>query len=182
MIASLKSYTPWVLVALLVMYVWYDHRNPRLAPQKVMAMVATHPDLRNVASAPLKECVTVVAYNKASASERLDVPDSVKLDAAAQVVAAGELAPYEGTTTVTAVLNTGTGRTSLLSRREPLPFFSLMNDKEVGIRYGYTGDGRGFDLFGQLTFLRIGRIHTALYVESNSRSEAKAMLQAGYKF
>ena len=171
-----------MLVALLVMYVWYDHMHPQLAPQKVMAMVATHPDIMDVPASPLQECVTVVAYNKASASERLDVPDSVKLDIATQIVAAGEIAPYEGTTTVTAVLNTGTGRTSLLSRREPLPFFSLMNDKEVGIRYGYTGDGRGFDLYGRLTFLRVGRVYTALYAESNSRREAKAMLQAGYRF
>lgn len=179
---KVKLYAPWVLIVLLVAYIWYDHRNPKVSMQKEMAAVATHGRLRFVKTEPLAECVKVVVYEKSSASERLDVPDSVKLNTAVQVVAAGEIGPYEGTTTVTAILDTGTGRTSLLSRREPLPFFSLMNEKELGVRYGFSGDGMGLDVYGSLTFLRMGHVKTALYLEASSAGEAKAMLQAGYIF
>ena len=176
-----KAYAPWLIALLAILYLWYDHTHPKVIYQKEMVEVPVHKEILRVKTVQLA-CVNVVAYDKDKASENLDVPDTVKADESKQITAAGEIGPYEGTTTVTAVFDTGTGRTSLLSRREPLPFFSLMNDKEVGIRYGYTSDSIGFDLYGKLTFLRIGRVHTALYVESNSRSDAKAMLQAGYRF
>jgi hypothetical protein len=174
---NLKPYIPWILVILAVIYLWWDYRHPKVQYEKEFVEVETPKYLERTKYVQL-ECVNAVAYDKSDASKRLDVPDSIKTDEAKQITAAGEIGPYRGTTTVTAVFDTGTGRTSLLSRREPLPFFALMNDKEIGMRYGASR----YDVFGRWTFIRVGAVHLAGYAEMNTRPEGVLSIEGSYRW
>lgn len=178
MLRQLKPYIPWVLVILAVLYLWWDFRNPKVEYQKEMVPVPVHKLIEHTKYVQLG-CVNTVAYDKADASKRLDVPDSVREDETKQVTAAGEIGPYRGITTVTVVLDTGTGRTSLLSRREPLPFFALMNDREFGMRMSSGGQ---YDIFGRWTFARVGAIHLAGYAEVNTQPEGMAAIEGSYRW
>ena len=184
MLPKAETIAPWALLIIAICYIWYDFSHPRVVYQREMTETMVPEYIRDIRTitVPCPES-GIVVIKKKPAAERLDVPEYVKMDEAIQITASGEISPYKGITTVTAIFNTGSGETSLLSRREPRKFFALMNDKELGIRYGLSGaSGMGFDLYGELTFMRLGSVELSLYGEASSTGETKAMIQTGYLF
>lgn len=127
----------------------------------------------------------VIVLDKEQASEKLALPEDIKRDPARQITASGEIAPYEGKTDVLAVLNTGSGESSIIAKQRPLPFVDFESKKEIGIRYGYstkaTTNYEGA-VYGRWDVLRIGPVHLGVYGEVNTTGDAKAQVSAGYKW
>lgn len=130
-----------------------------------------------------KEIVTI---EKQVVVEKLKLPDSVAQDPNKQVIATGEVPPYEGKTNVVAVMDTQKGTSEIIAKQQPLPLFAFENKKEIGARAGIAADkdGTGYrvDAYGRWTFFRVGNVHTGVYGEVNSRSEGKAMIDVGYRW
>jgi hypothetical protein len=125
---------------------------------------------------PIKEVITI---EKEKIVEKLKLPDWVKNDKNEQVIATGEIAPYEGITNAITVLNVQNGASQVIAKQMPLPLFSFESKKEVGLRYGYNADDvkTQVTLFGRWQFLRVGNFHAGLYGEVNTNEASKAVAQ-----
>ena len=125
----------------------------------------------------------VVTIEKQVVVEKLKLPEAILKDEAKQIVATGEITPYEGVTNVVAVLDTKSGESEIIAKQKPLSLIAFENKKEIGVRYGVNATkGLQGDLYGRWDFLRVGSSHLGVYAEVNSRAEAKAMLSVGYRW
>jgi hypothetical protein len=125
----------------------------------------------------------IVVIEKEAATKKLDLPADIKDDPAKQITASGVLPPYEGKTNVLAVIDTGTGVSSIVAKQVPLAFMDFINKKEIGIRYGASFENNlEGDLYGRWDFFRIANAHIGVYGEVNTTGDAKAMVQAAYKW
>lgn len=125
----------------------------------------------------------IVTVEKEKIVEKEKLPDWIRDNADIQVVATGEIAPYEGTTNVIAVIDTKMGDSEIVARRVPLPFFGFENVKETGLRVGLdrTGELAGA-IYGRWSFLRVGNAHLSAYGEADNKGNAGVMLEIGYRF
>jgi hypothetical protein len=125
----------------------------------------------------------IVTVEKEVVVEKLKLPDWVKTDENKQVVATAEIQPYEGKTDAVAILDTKTGESVIVAKQIPLPLFGFENSKEIGLRAGVTIKGEAeTGIYGRWSFLRVGNLHVGAYGEANSRGDAKAQLEIGYRF
>jgi hypothetical protein len=180
----------WVVIGIIIValasavYNWYSSR-PMTNPQQYTPLpeVKEVVKIKRVKVPGPKEIVTI---EKEVVVEKLKLPNEVKNDPNKQVIATGEVPPYEGKTNVVAVMDTQQGTTSIIAKQQPLPLFAFKNQKEIGIRGGYAANKDGTriqaDAFGRWTFVRIGNIHLGLYGEVNTNSEGKAMIESSYRF
>jgi len=182
-----KTIAILVLILLLVaggLFAWYREQNRPVISKTEYVNV---PQVKEVVrikrvEIPVKK---VVVLDKKEASKKLALPEEIKKDPARQITASGEIAPYEGKTDVLAVLNTGSGESSIIAKQRPLPLFDFENKKEIGIRYGFSvkaSDNYEGAAYGRWDFLRIGNVHLGVYGEVNTTGDAKAQVSAGYRF
>jgi hypothetical protein len=95
----------------------------------------------------------------------------------------GVIAPYDGKTDVVSVINTKTGKSEIVAKQEPLPFFAFEDKKEIGARYGLSiKNSHEIDVYGRWDFVRIGNVHVGVYGDANTAGDAKAMISVGYKW
>ena len=129
-------------------------------------------------------CQKVVVIKKAKIVKVLEyLPPDMAADEGSQITAVADIPAYAGTTRVAAVLDTRSGVTHITAKRQDLPLFAFLNEKEIGFRYGLNGSsGMGFDIYGQWTFIRVASVVGSLYAEGNSASSFKFMVSAGYRF
>ena len=90
-------------------------------------------DLAKVDKETLK-CLPVVVY-KERAKDKLGLPQEVVAAPEQRVLGATQVKPNERPTTVSAVLNTGSGETTFYQRLDPLPWIAFNRRYEVGISY-----------------------------------------------
>lgn len=125
----------------------------------------------------------IVTVEKEVVVEKLKLPDWVKTDENKQVIATAEIQPYEGKTDAVAILDTKTGESVIVAKQIPLPLFGFENSKEIGLRAGVNIKGEAeTGIYGRWSFLRVGNLHVGAYGEANSRGDAKAQLEIGYRF
>ncbi len=125
----------------------------------------------------------IVTVEKEVVVEKLKLPEWVKTDEDKQVIATAEVPPYAGKTEAVAVIDTKTGESQIIAKQAPLPLFGFENKKELGIRAGINlKDEAEGGIYGRWSFLRVGNLHLGAYGEANSRGDAKAMLEIGYRF
>ena len=79
-------------------------------------------------------CQTVIVY-KEKAKDKLGLPESVKADAQQKVLAATQVDASERPTTVSAVLDTGSGITSMYKRQDPYKWLAFNRRYEIGFDY-----------------------------------------------
>ncbi len=121
----------------------------------------------------------VITIEKEKIVEKLKLPDWVKDDVNQQAIATAEIPPYEGKTNAVALLNTQDGSSRIIAKQMPLPFFDVPNEWEIGGGYGIDTHGQQMaQIDARWTFLRLGDIRVAGYIEGNSRPEGKAMIKA----
>ena len=173
--ALLKAFRArgWLALALILLAGWsmyYSWRHPHIK-------VVSQPYYVPMPSKPGPERIVyvdrVVVVEKPAA-----LPESVAKDTQQLVTATGTVAPYEGNTSVAAIIKFPEGRTTLFMKREPLPFFEFRNK-------GYLDVGWGFRNFseqgsGKVTweYARIGRAVLWNSLEQNSRPETIIMTGA----
>ena len=124
----------------------------------------------------------IVTIEKEVVVRELNLPDWIKNDKDIQVIATASIEPYEGTTDAVATMNTQTGEGMIVAKHRSLRLIPFENRKEIGVRYGATIAGPEVDVYAQWQFLRVGSTHLGLYVDANTHSDARAMVQVGYRF
>lgn len=128
----------------------------------------------------------IVTYEKEKIVKELKLPIWIESDIDKQIIANAEIPPYKGKTSTVAVLDTKTGEGQIIAKQKPLPFISFEDEKEIGIRYGFSTAGQAVDIFGRWTFLRVGSIHSAIYIEIDNKTlqppEGKIMFEASYRW
>ena len=135
---------------------------------------------------PVKQ---VEVIDKAPASKKLSLPDSIKNDDNKQITVTGEVKPdrNKGDIQAVAVLDTSTGKSTMFMKQKYLPLFGFENEKEIGVRYGIAislaGDiaPASAEIFGRWTFARVGAMHLAVYGEASQR-QAQAMIEGSYRW
>jgi hypothetical protein len=164
-----------IYIAIIIILGWWA--SSKAEPQKVFVDVPVPGPVRYMERDTL-ECKPVVIIKKEQVVKEYKLPEAITTDKAIHVTAMGEIAPYAGTTLVTAIYNSTSGGTRLLSRQEPLPWFDFINDKALGMRYGLSSFGTEFDIYGRWSLIRIKSIVGSFYAEATSNADFKAMIQA----
>ncbi len=178
----------WAIVALVILLIlssivaWYRGQGKQVVSKIEYVKV---PQIREVLKIKRVEIPVekIVVLEKEAAAKKLDLPPEIRDDPAKQIAATAVIAPYEGRTNVLALIDTGTGISSIAARQVPLPFFDFENRREIGLRYGVSlKHGMESDLYGRWDFFRIAGAHLGVYGEITTTGDAKAMVQAAYKW
>lgn len=171
-----------LLAALSSVWFWYKGQKPTITPGNY----AQAPEVKEVIKIKRVEVPgpeRIVTVEKEVVVERLSLPAWVRDNPAEQTIATAQIAPYRGTTSAVAVLNTETGRSQIIAKQDPLPLLAFVNDREIGVRAGLNLKGEPeTTLYGRYDFVRIGRAHVGVYGEAASTGQAKAQLSIGFKF
>ena len=165
------------IAVIILLFSWGASRSA--APEGGFVEVPEPDPVKDMARETL-ECKPVVIIKKQDVEKEYTLPADVSSSEAMEVTAIGEIAPYEGTTLVTAIYNSTSGTTRLLSRREPVPFFGLPNDFSLGMRYGLSASA--FEIYADWQPVRLGKWYAGLYAEANNDGEALAMATVERKF
>ena len=168
-----------IYIATIIILGWWA--SGKAEPEQVFVDVPVPGPVRHMKQEKL-ECKPVVVIKKEQVLKEYSLPEAVSSNDAIEVTAMGEIAPYAGTTLVTAIYNSTSGGTRLLSRQEPLPWLAFINEKELGIRYGLSGYGTEIDVYGRWSFIRIKALVGSFYAEANSNADFKAMIQGAVRW
>jgi hypothetical protein len=163
------------------LYHWY--RKPQVITHTEFVPAKPIPKAAKVKRVKVPGPKEVVTLDKPTLLQKIDLPQSFKDNPDLQAIATASIAPYRGTTSAIALLNTQTGVGEIIAKREPLPLFGFVNDKEVGIRAGVNTKGNPeVTAYGKWDFVRVGNAHIGAYVEASSTGDAKAQIGIGYRF
>lgn len=192
---TLKNIIIGVLVALGVLAIaaaiwgWYD---PAPAPSHDYRPVQVPKIVEHIKRVPVPGPREIITIEKAAVIKRAGLPESLAADPAKQVLAMADIPCPTGNETVAAVMNTTTGQTEMITRKERPAFAALLNQKEIGVRGGYrvnAGDqstGLVGTAYGRWTFARVGAVHTTAYVEISTTEAAditaNAMIEVAYRW
>lgn len=162
---------------------WYKYKNAPVLTQTEYVEVPKIKTVTKIREIKVPGPTQIVTVEKEVVVEKLKLPDWVKTDENKQVIATAEILPYAGKTDAVAILDTKTGASEIIAKQVPLPLFGFENDKEIGVRAGINMKGETeAGVYGRWSFLRVGNLHLGAYGEANSRGDAKAQLEIGYRF
>lgn len=117
------------------------------------------------------------------AIKKVELPESVEKDKNKVVTAVVDVPKSEAGHTVASILDTNTGISSILIKPNKPPFFSLLSENRLGIRYGITSKGATEgELYYSRGLARIADAHIGTYGSISSKGEAKVMLQVEYRW
>lgn len=133
---------------------WWNANKPSLPS----TLANPSKDLQKVAKRKI-ECQPVIIYTDV-AKKAVGLPETVKADTEQHVLAATQVKPNERPVTVSAVLDTGTGQTSMYQRVDPLPWLSFDRRWRFGAFYGLSDSENGLILgVAQYQFAQIKRVN-----------------------
>ena len=158
------------------LYSWY---NPQVIVTREYVDVKV-PVPYKVVSTVTRTIEKIVYLTKTEVVTKEVWPDWFTKDDNKQVTAIGDVPAYKGTTRVASIIDTSTGKSSLVQNRLPMSLFGFENEKRIGVRYGFTDKGTDFLFYGDWTFFRVGSMYFTGYAEAGSGY--KAMLDASYRF
>lgn len=163
---------------------WYSERNKPIISQKEYIVVPEIKEVIKIKRVTVPGPKTVVTIEKEKVVEKLKLPNWVAQNADEQIIATGEIEPWEGKTDVVATLNIKSGVGNIIAKQRPLSLFAFENKKELGGRLGYTSKEfkQIITGFGRWQFLRVGNFHAGLYGEGNTDGEAIGQLELIYRF
>lgn len=185
------AWTVWVIVGLVILLIiscivaWYRGQGERIIPKTVYVPTT---EIKEVIKLKRVEIPVekIVVIEKDAASKTLDLPPEIRNDASKQITATGVIPPYEGKTNVLAVIDTGTGVSSILAKQEPLQAVDFISNRHIGLRGGIDFDnGYCGELYASYDFLRIMSTTIGLYGEIETDDDGlngKAMIQLDYKW
>jgi hypothetical protein len=133
----------------------------------------------------------IVTIEKPVIVDKLDLPREIADNDALQIVANADMPATKAGYSTCAVLDTGTGVSRIIAKEKPLPFFALLNEKEIGGRIGGSTKGAAVDLYARWSFARAGNIYLGLYTEGAGYLDeysqpvfehAKGMIDLSYRW
>lgn len=174
----------FVMAAISSVYNWYKAQHKPTVSNTEYVPVPEIKTVTKIKRIYVPGPERIITYEKEKIVQKLKLPNWVAQDADEQIIATGEIEPYEGKTDVVATLNTKSGAGNIIAKQRPLSFLAFENKKEVGARAGYTTDEfkQLITVFGRWQFFRVGAVHAGLYAEGNSQGEAIGQLELNYKF
>ena len=164
------------------LYGWYRPVTPQVQTVKQFVQVPVEKIVTKIKTVAVP-VTTVVTYEKQVVVQKLALPDWINTDTDMQVIAQGDVGPYLGTTSVVSLLNTKTGKASLIMKQKPLPVIAFENTGEVGVNYYPLSYKAGIiSLIARYRFLRIMNLHVELNGEVDTADTAKAGVGIVYQF
>jgi hypothetical protein len=161
---------------------WYKLQNTPVVSRTEYVKVPEIQTVTKIKEVKVPGPTQIVTIEKEVVVEKLKLPDWIK-DENKQVIATAEIQPYAGKTNAVAIIDTKTGQSEIIAKQVPLPLFGLENDKEIGIRAGINSMGQPeTGVYARWSFFRVGHLHLGAYGEANSRGDAKAQVEIGYRF
>lgn len=156
-------------------YFWFA---PRYAPPPASQIEYVKvPEIKTVTKIQRVEIPgpeRIVTVEKTVVVEKLKLPSWIASNADKQIVATASVAPYAGITQAVAVLDTKTGISEIIAKREPLPLLAFTNHKELYARAGYdTAFSVQATVGVRWRFVRIGTIHVGAFAEASNRSNGE---------
>ena len=145
-------------------------------------------------AAPIKKvkkrtvAVKSVQVFSPEAKLKLSLPPAVIADETKQVTGAATVPPSERRVTVTSVLDTGTGETTIFTKPEPLPWFAVESRGEARIDMGYkwVKNIPAQVLVGRLSvrhdFVQVKGFHAGVNVAIDSDGALFAGAGIGYRW
>ncbi len=106
--------------------------------------------------------IKVVYVYPPEAKGKLGLPPTVATDPAKQVTATGKLNAEERPYTLTAVLDTGSGRSEVYARPDPQPWLGFSDHGAAGLSYGYQNGQPVFRLAAHQDFIRAGALRAGV--------------------
>lgn len=164
------------------LFIYYHYINIKVdIPTKEYTKATIPKEIQKIS----KETIAIKAikvYNKKDISKKIKLPKDIAEDEKEQVISAVKVKPHGGETSVVTTVNVETGESNTITRQEPPKLFSLKQEIEIGMRYGYTTQGREVTIYGKYSPIRIGKFQVGVYGEVNTRNVAKIMADISYKF
>lgn len=124
----------------------------------------------------------IKVYKKGDITKKIKLPERIAKDKDTQIVTASTIKPHDGNTSVVTTINTATGNSEVITKQDPLPLFGLKREIEIGLRYGYTTQGKETVLYGRYSPIRVGHVRVGVYGEVSTHKQAKAMIDFSYRF
>lgn len=137
---------------------WLQFKPPTLA-----VLAPASPKLSG-ATTVTKACTTVRTYQD-SVKKKLGLPDPIKKDSQASVIAAAAIPPSDYPRTATSVLHLDTGVGEIYLQQDSLPWVAFNRRATIGVTYGIKDDSTGFitNLYGKLELAQIKKLSLGIY-------------------
>jgi hypothetical protein len=159
---------------------WY-HPQIRTLTQTEYQTVTQEKEVVKIKRIPVPGPTKIITIEKEVIVEKLGINPAP--DDNSEVIANAYIPPSEGGTSVITVLNMTTGEATIIAKEKPLSLFAFISEPEAALRYGITSRGlQQAEIAARWQFLRVGHFRIGAYGEVSSQQEAKAMLEAAYRF
>lgn len=156
---------------------WFAGREDAVTPTTEVAapLPITRAEAKTAKArvpAKTKKPITVLPP---SVKEALTLPEPVRKNPESQVLATGRIQAEERPYSLSAVLDGGTGMTTIYAKAEPLPWLALERKAAAGFAYGVRDDGARVGLLhGRVDVLQVKRAHLGAmwFVDTDGRAYA----------
>ena len=165
---------PYIIAAITIIAAVYAWFKPLPPPQKEYVTIEVPRDIIKIkrVEVPVEK---IVVIEKEKLIIKRELPDWLKKEDNVQVTSIGLVQPYRGKTEVLSTINIKTGESTLLQRQLRLSFIQLLNEKEIGVKYGTE-----FTSFAKYTFLRTGNLYFSGYAQLGKTNTAQ--IEVSYRW
>jgi hypothetical protein len=165
------------VIALVLGYFWLDRESTPTAefvPTTEFKAVAQVP---KVAIVPK----SIQVYGQ-TAKAKLHLPQVIQDDKNVSVVSATVVAPDDNPLTVTTLINSDTGDTQTLIRREPKPWLALKRTGAIRLDYGFRGVNRVARLSVRQDVLQVKSFYAGVTASFDSDGQVFAGIGFEYRW
>jgi hypothetical protein len=160
---SLLSSIGWQVLVVVVLglcaYGAWLYLKPPLPQVDAIVPAIPAPALNGTKKVELKTPIITVYAPKAKA--KLNLPKAQQADSAFHVIEATQVNPDDHPVTVITTLNTDTGLTETVTRREPYPWFAFKNTGEMRLDYGLKGSVKVARISLRQDFLQVKSVYAS---------------------
>lgn len=127
-----------MLAGILLFLSWWHHASQpsEAAPVNVWTSARKSDPVKEVEKHPVVIKTGKIKTYPPAVKDGLKLPPAVQDDPHQQVIEATHVAPDDHATTVTTIVDTETGETNTITRREPLPWLAWSDRGSVGLYAG----------------------------------------------
>jgi len=155
-----------------------------LRPQKIIVekeYVKLDPVIKTkIVEVPIEK---IKILEKSQVLKKIELPATIIENPNKQITTTGVVGKHGAETDVVSIIDLKNGESELYAKKRPLPFFEILSEAEIGVRYGLTTYKTGQEgcIHGRYNFVRLDKFYLGVYGEGNTRPEAKVMLDITYR-
>jgi hypothetical protein len=160
-------------------FTWYQLK-PDSIPIENSVELPLAKEIRTVET--IKETVKVVHVYPKTVKPKLNLPSSVIADDNSKVTASSKLKTPTRDYTITSVIDTDSGKSTIYARPDPLPLFGTVYDGEASISYGIKNGNQVARLSANQNLLRIKAVGFGVSGSLDSDGSYFTGVSASYKW